>query len=156
MDVCLELLVSNPIPITSLMTRQKSITWGGIEYPQEPICYLWGEFIQIVETPIAKHIYTFLPKTYKIFDMKCYAIQGEVLNLIKKEVHGFQVNWAGKNLDSFLKSILPSQQNWAVVFSLHCDEIDSQYTLGIDEAIKKIYANLRNEPEGFIILSKLI
>jgi hypothetical protein len=156
MDICFELLLNDSKPLAKLVTQQKSITWGGIKYPQEPIYYFWGDYIKLYETPVPRHIYRFLPKTYQKNHLQCFSIQGKVLELLEKEESGIEVEWGEYNLDSLLEYVLYSQEIWAIVFSLHCDEIDSVYTLDINEAIKRIRDNMhaQEDREGFVIFSK--
>ncbi|WP_341530006.1 hypothetical protein WKK05_12250 [Nostoc sp. UHCC 0302] len=155
MDVCFELLLLNKQPLDSLECYQKTIVWEGIEYPQEPKCYIWGKYICLTESLMPKKIHSYLPISFAEKEWTYLSVTGQILDLLELEVNGSKINWGGKSLDSLLKLLLTPQNKWFIVFEWQCDQIDKTYYLSIDECISKLKNNLKYEKkrEGFIIIS---
>jgi hypothetical protein len=157
-DVCFGLLLSNRQSVIDTLERyQKKFTWQGIEYPQEPIYYLFGKHICLVEKPLPKHKVKLLQYDYAIEDFMSLTLEGNGLDMLELEVNERNVEWNGPTFDNFLKVLLSPQDRWAVIFEWHCDQIDNIYRLDVNACISKIRENLKWEVqrEGFIILKNL-
>jgi hypothetical protein len=154
MDVCFELLLLDKQPLNNLEYSQKSITWGGTIYPQEPKKYIWGKYISLIETAVPHNLYQYLPGDFHIECWTCLSIGGQILNILESEVNGKNVDWEGKTLKSLMKLILEPQEKWVAVFEWQCDKINAIYYLDIDECVLKIQNNLESGKirEGFIVM----
>jgi len=155
MDACFELLLLNKEPLDSLECYQKTITWEGIEYPQDHKYYIWGKYIRLVESILPKKICNYLPTSFAEQEWTHLSVKGQILDLLELEVNGLEINWEGKTLDSLLKLLLTPQNRWVIVFEWQCDQINKTYYLGINECISKFKDNLKygKQREGFIVLS---
>jgi hypothetical protein len=153
MDACLELLLPHTIQLNALEWKVPSFIWGGINYPQGPERVKWGEFVEIVRTPIAEHLRKYLPANSGTETWVALSIRGEGLDLLQREVNGSSVDWHRSSLEDLLRSLLSNCSTWLLVFELHCDQIDSIYRMSVDQCIDRLKQNLRYEvrSEGFVV-----
>jgi hypothetical protein len=158
MDVCFEFLILDKQPLNSLESSQKTITWEGIVYPQEPRKYIWGKYTFLVEVPVPQHLYQYLPEGFHGEDWTCLSIRGQTLDNLELEINGATIDWEGKTLMSLMELILKPQRKWVTIFEWKCDKIDKVYYLNIDGCILQIQQNLRKEKirEGFIVMFPLL
>src|SRR5262249_57789757 len=64
MDTLLQLLLPEIKELPNLERQQRVFTWDGIEYPQEPVEYLWGPHVKLVTSQIHQFLFRFLPRGY--------------------------------------------------------------------------------------------
>lgn len=154
MDVCFELLLPQMPLVDGLEQRGVSFTWGGVSYPQGRATYHWGDFVELVQTPIPQHLGNYLPSNYITEDWVALSIRGRGLDLLQEEVNGSDVDWRGRDLEQLLRSLLLQCRRWVLVFELHCDQIDHVYRLDLQECLRILRQNLRWEasPEGFVVI----
>lgn len=154
MDACLELLLPHLVQVDGLEYKQVSFTWGGISYPQGPGSLHWGEFVELVQTPIPAHLRRHLPSDYVTENWIALSIRGKSLDLLQDEANGSDVDWNGRNLEQLLRLLLSQSRRWVLVFELHCDQIDNVYRMSVDEAIERLRQNLQWDTgsEGFIVI----
>jgi hypothetical protein len=152
MDVLFQLLLPELPAIEGLERNQRIFNWGGVDYPQEPAIYRWGEHVELVPSELQPFIPRFLPAGYIDKSWIFLDVKGDGLDLWESEVNGREVDWFGYRLDDLLKLILEQQGKWLVIFELNYDQIDNTYTLNADECIQKLESNLRlnYQREGFI------
>jgi hypothetical protein len=154
MDACIELLLPEMIHVAGLQQSQRSFTWGGVSYAQGPGSYHWGDFVELVQTPIPGHFGRYLPANYITEKWIALSIRGKGLDMMQMEVNGAEVDWKGKSLDHLLRLLLPHVGKWVLVFELHCDQIDQVYELDVDQCLQHLQENLRREAkaEGFLVI----
>lgn len=140
MDVCFSLLLPNPVEldrIEGLERRQVTFTWGGVAYPQDPVKFRWGEYVELIETPIAEHYYPYLPADSRSKTWTSLVIGGKALDMLAIQVNERDaVDWQGRSLEGLLQLLVSHYSQWVLVFELHCDQIDSIYSLSIDECLQ--------------------
>jgi hypothetical protein len=151
-DVLLQLLLPELKPVVGLEFQQEVFSWGGVEYPQEPVKYLWGSHVELIPRDLQTHIPWFLPEGFLDDGWVFLDVEGDGLDLLEGEVNGMEMDWGGKRLDDLLALLLKQSDQWAVLFELHSDQIDSVYKLTVDECMRKLKANLKRDikREGFI------
>ena len=154
MDVLFQLLVPELPQIENLVRHQRVFNWGGVDYPQEPISYKWGEHVELVLSALQPHIPELLPEGYFDEDWLVFDVADEGIELWGSELNQREVKWSGHRLDDLLRLILNQSERWVVIFELHFDQIDSVYALSPDECVEKLESNLRwiQSPEGFICI----
>lgn len=154
MDVCFELLLPSKTSIDGLEYRVPTFSWGGEHHPQGDGSYFWGQFVELVETPIPSHIPRLLPRNYLNQDWVALSIRGQGLDLLEKEVRGLEVDWGGRSLEELLRVLLSQYDRWVLIFELHCDQIDSLYRLSIPDCVEKLKQSLKWEAraEGFLVI----
>lgn len=154
MDACFELLLPQMIQVVGLEQRQASFTWGGVSYPQGRGSFHWGDFVELVQTPIPGHLGRYLPANYITENWIALSIRGKGLDLLQEETNGSDIDWCGKSLVRILRLLLSQCKKWVLVFELHCDQIDHVYTLDVDDCLLHLRENLRQEAnaEGFVVI----
>lgn len=152
MDVLFQILIPELKLIEGLEVHQEKFTWDGVDYPQEPVTYLWGEHIKLVKRDIQGHIPRFLPANFLTKQWVFLDVEGDGLDLLELETNGVEVDWGNRRLDDLLRSLLNCYDRWAVLFELYSDQIDNTYELSVDGLVQKLKANLARdvEREGFI------
>lgn len=152
MDVLLQIVVPELTLIKGLEHRQKVFSWEGVEYPQGPPTYHWGDHVKLIPGELQPFVQGLFPKDYIGRDWVTFAVEGDALYLWESEISGFEVDWHEKRLDDLLVALLTRHKQWGIVFELYADQIDSVYQMGLEECIQKIEMNLRRDVrrEGFI------
>ncbi len=155
MDACLELLLPHTIQVTGLERALATFTWEGADYPQSPTRLRWGDFVEIVQTPIAEHLRRYLPSDCEKINWIALSIRGQGLDLLQSEVNGSNIDWKERSLEQLLRSITSQCTKWVLVFELHCDQIDNVYRMNLDQCIQRLKENLRWDvhAEGFVAIS---
>ena len=156
MDVLFQLLLPKLRVVEGLERHQRIFNWGGVDYPQEPATYRWGEHVELVPSELQSFIPRILPDGYVDESWIFLDISGDGLDLWESEVNEHEVDWSGHRLDNLLKLILEQHEKWVVIFELHYDQIDNTYALNADECIQKLESNLRwnSKREGFIAIKR--
>jgi len=155
MDACFELLLPQMIQVDGLQQKQMSFTWGGVSYPQGAASYHWGDFVELVQTPIPGHLGRYLPANYIGENWIALSIRGKGLDLLQAEVNGAEVDWKGKSLEQLLRLLLSQVSKWVLTFELHCDQIDQVYKLNVDQCLQHLRENLRRDAKaiGFLVIA---
>ncbi|HMQ05584.1 MAG TPA: hypothetical protein PKD26_16825 [Pyrinomonadaceae bacterium] len=155
LDVCFQIFVPKLRQIDGLIREQEVFTWDGTDYPQEPVIYKWGNHVELIPGDAQPFVLELFPKSFISPEWNFFAVEGDGLWLLEDEVNGDSLDWDDNRLDDFLNLFLNQHDQWAVVFELHCDQIDNVYQLTVEECVRKLKQNLdRNrEKEGFIALS---
>ena len=154
MDDLLAILIPKLEDVPGLEKRQEVYSWGGKDYPQEPIKYRWGSHVELRTSELQTYLWDFFPEDYRKQPWLVLDVNESALTLFQSEVNGYEVDWGGSPLDEILKTLLSRHEKWAVVFEPYSDQMDSVYRLTVDQCIQKLKANyLRNvQKEGFIVL----
>ncbi len=154
MDAFFHLMLTGLKEIDGLIVDQKIYNWDGVDYPQEPIIYRWGRYVEIVPSQTPEYLYQLLPEGYKEKAWIGFDIQGECLDRLENEVNGEDVEWFGKSLEDILFAILTSQDRWVLIFEPSYDTIDNIYILEAVQCIQKLKEVLlwQNRTEGIIVL----
>lgn len=152
MDLIFQIRVPKLKQLDGLEFYQKVFSWGGQEYPQDPVTYRWGDHVQLIPGGAQPRVVALLPKGLLGPDLEVFDIEGTGLDLLESEINGIEVEWNGKRLDDFLCLLLRQYDRWVLVFELYEDQIDGVYELTVDECIRKLKMNLRRDirREGFI------
>jgi hypothetical protein len=154
MDACFELLLPQIARVDGLETRAVDVIACGGSRAYCPGTLHWGDFVELLQTPIPAHLGRFLPDNYITESWVALSIRGKGLDLLRDEVNGSEVDWKGKSLEQLLRILLSLYSRWVLVFELHCDQIDHVYELGIDGCLGLLRANLELNAnvEGFIVI----
>jgi hypothetical protein len=154
MDTCLELLLPHMVQVDGLEHRQVSFTWGGLSYPQGAGSLYWGDVVELVQTPIPRHLRRYLPADSVTDNWIALSIRGKGLDLLQDEVNGSPVDWKGRSLEQLLRLLLSQSKRWVLVFELHCDQIDNVYRMNLDQCIERLRQNLLWDvkAEGFVVI----
>jgi hypothetical protein len=156
LDILLQILIPNLTALEGIEKSQKIYSWGGTDYPQEPVTYHWGTFVEMVPSQVQPFIYKFLPNEYSEKLKICLDIKGQGLDLLKMEVNGEEVDWYDRRLDDLLNIILSRCDLGVLIFEPHYDQIDSVNYLEVNDCIQKLKDNLKRDrqKEGFIAITK--
>lgn len=154
MDDLLAILIPEIPVIPGLEKRQDIRSWGGQDYPQEPITYHWGPYVELRTSQLPSYLWDLLPEQYRKEKWLVLDVNGEALDLLELEVNGKEVDWGNRPLDELLRLMLSQQQRWVLIVEPNYDQIDSVYDLTVDEALQKLKSNYLRESqkEGFIVL----
>lgn len=154
MDACLELLLPHMIKVVGLEQKRNTFAWDDISHYGGADSYQWGDFVELVQTPIPQHLPRYLPASYITADWIALSIRGEGLDLLQGEVNGMDTDWRERSLVCILQLMMSQCSEWALVFELHCDQIDSVYRLNIDDCLRRFQENLKwsSCTEGFVIV----
>src|SRR4051812_6217223 len=106
MDVLFQVLLPELRAIEGLEQYQRIFNWGGVDYPQEPVTYCWGEHVELVPAELQSFIRHLLPDSYIDESWIFLDVNGNGLDLWELEVNEREVDWSGHRLDNLLKLLL--------------------------------------------------
>lgn len=152
MDACLDLLLPRIWPMENLHHQVEQFVWGGVAYPQGPGVYRWGQHIELRRHEVCPpYLLTYLPEGLFQADWVYLTLGGKGLDLLAREVNGDEVDWGGPPFQAFLREQLSRNPNWAVIFSPHCDQIDSTLETDAAGVLTLLNKNLSRdgEQQGF-------
>lgn len=152
MDASFELVLERVVEMPHLKRVDPTATWGGIEHPQGPSYWEWGEHTKLMKRPWPAHIRTRLQTALDLKTLGYYEIVGHGLRMLESECNGIAVNWGGRELVTLVREQLLGSGSWAMVFDLHSDQIDRVFECDVDDAVKHLRENFRwdDHREGFI------
>lgn len=152
MDDLLAILIPAIPNIPGLEKRQAVYSWGGQEYPQEPITFHWGPYVAFRTSQLQEYLWKFLPEEYRHTNWLVLDVNEKALDMLEREVNGKEVDWDGWDIEAVLRQILSLQERWVLVFEPHYDQMDSVYHLPVTECLEKLKLNYRRDQqkEGFI------
>ncbi|MFY0576196.1 hypothetical protein ACN28S_19175 [Cystobacter fuscus] len=153
MDVCVDIFLPRLWPMAGLRQERREFMWEGVVHPQEPETYRWGRQVELrkyAQPPT--HLLTRLPQGLFQNGWSYFALEGNGLDLLSREVNGQEVEWDEHPLEVFFLEQLSKNDRWAVVFSPHCDQLDfSQETTAEGfMTLLKAQLNWKQERKGFI------
>jgi hypothetical protein len=153
-DDLLAILIPEMKDVPGLEKWQEVYSWGGKDYPQEPIKYRCGLHVELRMSELQTYLWDFFPEDYRNQHWLVLDVAEETLNLFEYDVNGKEVDWGGSPLDKVLETLLSPQEKWAVVFEPHYDQMNSVYRLTVSECVQKLKANYSRsvQKEGFIAL----
>lgn len=155
MDASLEILVPDSADLSALVHEQTSFVWQGETFLQGDDRYTWGNFVEVVPTPVPNHLRRYTSSIKTAGTWIALPIRGCGLDMLCEEVNGRDVEWNGWSLEGLLRELLSTMPCWVLVFELHSDQIDSVYEMTAEKCVEHLKQNLRNdsEIEGFVVRS---
>lgn len=154
MDVGFYILVPEIPKFSGFDYKVDTFVWGGVDYPQEPGRYVWGQHVEFMEANVTEFLMQILPAGSISHDWRALCLKDPALDLLQREVNGIDVDWGGRSLIVVIRQILMRSIKWVVVFALHNDQIDHLYQLNVDQCIERLRQNLlwNINPDGFIVI----
>ena len=154
LDVLFSLLLPELKPVAGLELHQRVFTWGGVDYPQEPITYHWSQYVVLTLSQQPPYLQRFLPRGYGGKGWLCFDLNGEAFELWGSELQGDEVDWDNGRLDDLLRILLTGQDKWVMIVEPYYDQIDHTYRLNAAGCIEKLKSALGRGiyEEGFIVI----
>lgn len=152
MDVLFQILLPNLKLIEGLERFQDVYTLEGMDYPQEPIMYRWGDHVTLIPRDIQQYVLGLFPTGLIGPDWIFLDVEGDCLDLWESEANGFEADWGGKRLDNLLFALLGQYDQWGIVFELFSDQIDGIHEVTVEECVEMLKRNLKRDVkrEGFV------
>lgn len=134
--------------------HQPIFTWDGIDHPQEPVTYRWGQSVELTLSQPPSYLQRFLPRGYGGKDWLCFDLNGEAFELWRLELQGDEVDWGDGRLDDLLRILLTGQDRWVMIVEPYHDQIDHTYRMNATGCIEKLKSALGKGiyEEGFIVI----
>src|ERR1044072_7479451 len=81
-DDLLAILIPAIPSIPGLEKRQAVYSWGGQDYPQEPITFHWGPYVAFRTSQLQEYLWKFLPEEYRHTNWLVLDVNEEALEML--------------------------------------------------------------------------
>jgi hypothetical protein len=157
MDVCLFILIPSIPTFSGVEFVEEIYYWNGVGYPQGKYHYQWGSDIKFEATEIPTYLNKYIPDGYFPDGFITLWLYPDTMDMWADELNGYEVEWSGFSLESFLDDLLACSKRWVFFFLEQCDQLDTLYTCSVSEFLQIMRNNLiwkhrDRAREGFIAI----